>query len=476
MCSLRHMLRFTFPFSIVLLKCSFLSVAKADFRLWAQPGEAEDVTLQASRVDLESHAVGYGPTCYGVWTQQWTRTHHSIPEAITRELSNSDPEMLKRIMQHECPYGRDLPGQVTWPAPMNMLKFVAVMYSYVPYVLTLRAIIFAVSEICSERRGEGSMGKVGTTQLNVLLWLIMAISVQELILKPLIVQPRPGTMMQVKDYEGNYVGSCLSSCGMPSSHSMLATGWFMTLVLERIGHVVHFRASHASETCSNLLDNLRMSFDPWIYTDLRQDQFATQMAIWFLLLMPVPWMRVLLYDHSTQQAFFGSCMGILTAVMWWRMVRRVLRRHEGNNTNPIGVSTTCWARFDNRFILHDLETYYAKVFRDRGVAEDSEDANARHKLTGWWQITDAVKKNPPAFEITRDPGPNFNVFQVLGYPDVNASAGTAKPTTTPMELRAVPMQQSRVQIEFQGKIGEWIADYPDTISFQGGALIWRKVR
>merc|ERR1712187_570499 len=61
---------------------------------------------------------------------------------------------------------------------------------------------------------------------------MFCVCVNEFIVKKIVNQPRPGNLLQVTDYSGRFVGSCVESCGMPSSHSAIACGLFILMVYD----------------------------------------------------------------------------------------------------------------------------------------------------------------------------------------------------------------------------------------------------
>lgn len=136
-------------------------------------------------------------------------------------------------------------------------------------------------------------------------------------------------MMQVRDYKGRFAGSCISTCGMPSSHSMLATGWFMILLVDRISRVDSFlpSASRPPNCIKTACKHLRRSLLPWSTHNLTitQEEFAVHLLVWLCLLIPVPWMRVVLYDHSVEQAMYGTFAGLALALAWSQVVRNLQR-------------------------------------------------------------------------------------------------------------------------------------------------------
>merc|ERR1712157_521776 len=116
-----------------------------------------------------------------------------------------------------------------------MLKLFAVVYAYCPYVLAARAVFVLLV-------------KRGTRQLAIVLWLLLTLFINEVILKRLWHEPRPGTMLQVRDVAGRYVGSCLQSCGFPSSHAALGMGWFVHLFLDAVYRVHPFALGRKTQT------------------------------------------------------------------------------------------------------------------------------------------------------------------------------------------------------------------------------------
>merc|ERR1740115_546578 len=60
---------------------------------------------------------------------------------------------------------------------------------------------------------------------------------------------------------------------------------------------------------------------PWWHDSLTHIQFMGHILLWAALLAPVPCMRVVLYDHTMEQAMVGSLIGVLHALLWWRTSR-----------------------------------------------------------------------------------------------------------------------------------------------------------
>lgn len=305
--------------------------------------------------------------CCGVWTDCWRDKHGLLPQGLLAQLETM-PALLRRVQRGGCPYGQALPGQITWPGlpagtpaeilqvtgRLTSLKVIAVIYSYLPYGVGFCVVFsFLVNR--------------GTRQLWVLVWLCLQLCLCEYLFKYIWHEPRPGMKMQVRDEEGRYVGSCLESCGMPSSHSALAMGWFVLLFLDAVFRVSpHVPGSNSmsmhgsldrstnppsmrstARFCRREVWNVwRMTqfilLVPWVHSEfLTQTKFVVYVLMWFLIMIPVPFMRVALYDHTTSQVATGSLVGPIIAVIWWRIVRCLQHRfrHKENHRFFFGLLT-----------------------------------------------------------------------------------------------------------------------------------------
>jgi len=158
----------------------------------------------------------------------------------------------------------------------------AIFYSAVPWILALMlAAAFLITRRCS-------LG------LYVLYGSVCVI-VNEAIVKQAVKEARP-------------YGSCLTTKGMPSSHSLLSIGYTLLVGLEMVFH-------------QNLLHP------------------ALRVMIWFVvavLLVPVPASRVKLKDHSELQVGVGSAMGFALAILYFLLVHFLLARviQKWVKTNP----------------------------------------------------------------------------------------------------------------------------------------------
>ncbi len=146
---------------------------------------------------------------------------------------------------------------------MDFVNVVAVGFSVTPFViiivLLLSLIIFRSMRV---------------------LWyglLYTFLGVFAVLLKEIMVQKRPE-------------GTCLISCGMPSGHSTASYGLVCFMFLEQI--TLYFAKS---STRNEVLWSVCCS----------------------LFLLPVPWSRVHLKDHSLAQVLVGSGVGIVFSVLFW---------------------------------------------------------------------------------------------------------------------------------------------------------------
>jgi len=92
-------------------------------------------------------------------------------------------------------------------------------------------------------------------------------------------------------------GTCLTSCGMPSGHSQTTIAVATFIVLE---------------VCTRRHSGRVLP--------------STVLIVVALILLPVPWSRVQLDDHSISQVLIGSCVGLLEAGLWYLFVRFVLAK------------------------------------------------------------------------------------------------------------------------------------------------------
>mmetsp|Transcript_90706 Transcript_90706/g.259492 ORF Transcript_90706/g.259492 Transcript_90706/m.259492 type:complete len:328 (-) Transcript_90706:91-1074(-) len=167
-----------------------------------------------------------------------------------------------------CPHGNaiNLPfAAFTAPLHPGLVSLVACCYSMLPFFGMLANLLL----ILKRRRS------------REVIWLLFTLSTSGLnaLIKLMVGQPRPA--------------SCLTSCGMPSGHSCYAIGFLLFAML---------------------WDSVsRVPMDDQAGGD---DRRALRGVAFACLLLPVPWSRVQLGDHSESQVFVGSAVGAVGAGIW----------------------------------------------------------------------------------------------------------------------------------------------------------------
>eukprot|EP00397_Hematodinium_sp_SG-2012_P054672 GEMP01066111.1.p1 GENE.GEMP01066111.1~~GEMP01066111.1.p1 ORF type:complete len:282 (+),score=51.29 GEMP01066111.1:27-848(+) len=198
--------------------------------------------------------------------------------------------------KEECPYGTLLLGDITLPNHLDVFAVAAIIYSYVP---------FAVAGVFILR----FLWYRGTQELFFLTFSGLIVFCNEVIFKKLVAGYRPG--QQFESGEGKTppnVGTCALSCGMPSSHASIATGFYLLILFEYFSYVGTAKVSHKD--------------------------FAIFFLCWTCVLLPVPYARLILHDHSTTQVVCGGGLGLCLAVAWIMCLQVVQRRwaHKIGNT------------------------------------------------------------------------------------------------------------------------------------------------
>jgi membrane-associated phospholipid phosphatase len=206
--------------------------------------------------------------------------------------------------------GEALPLQVTLPNDPNFWQILSVIYGYVPWALCLGiALLFLIYR--------------GSRELTLGLLPALTAGINELV-KLGVNQPRPA-------------GSCLTSKGMPSSHSAVAIGLFLFLVLDagyRLRPTKPMQSCIFGSLASTGLSVVNMLKGGLMLPveSLSQHEFFGYLAIWSVLLLPVPVSRVLLNDHSPSQALAGMLVGMLAVGLWFPLtlwMRSSWREHVG---------------------------------------------------------------------------------------------------------------------------------------------------
>ncbi|KJP84975.1 hypothetical protein AK88_05398 [Plasmodium fragile] len=154
----------------------------------------------------------------------------------------------------------------------DILSVIATVYGYVPYVLILLILL-----------------QMLLTFNKFLIYLAFIIPTQltlnDFVLKNLLKMDRP-------------VHSALQSYGMPSGHSSFAFS-LLTFILLHL-------------------------------TESKKDKWSIMTYILAIIaLLPIPWSRVYIQDHTFYQAVFGCILGIIIGVISY-MVKRQCMKHKDN--------------------------------------------------------------------------------------------------------------------------------------------------
>ncbi|CAE8619675.1 unnamed protein product [Polarella glacialis] len=117
-----------------------------------------------------------------VLSQEWCNHLSSLARTIpVISEAAADHTRPKLRSNSTCPYGRRLPGDVTLPHDASFIEWLAVIWSLLPYVIVVAVII----EFLLVR---------GTRQLSIIVFTGLVTCVNELVIKQLVVQPRPGAL------------------------------------------------------------------------------------------------------------------------------------------------------------------------------------------------------------------------------------------------------------------------------------------
>jgi len=241
------------------------------------------------------------------------------------------------INGEECPHGIRLPFDVTWPSNIDAKSFLAVVYSLFPIVL----VGVCMGQIVLQRRSRG------TREISFVLFVASMTAFSEYIIKniPSIEAPRPGSAGHLLNVKGLSVGSCCTDCGMPSSHSAVAMGILLLSILECSGRVMPSVADHEWAEEGTDRGNRPSVADEEV-RDVRFDyatprdfvsilpflpakcithrQFSYFVLVWCHLLLPVPLMRIILYDHTAAQVMVGMLWGCVCATVFYAFKPKLL--------------------------------------------------------------------------------------------------------------------------------------------------------
>lgn len=209
-----------------------------------------------------------------------------------------------RQQGQECPFGRELAFDVSWNYEVHdtdpFWHLLAVMWSFVPVcVITLAVLEFFL------RRG--------TRELQFLLFTATITLFNDSILKPLLAEPRPE-------------GSCACTCGMPSGHATVSIGMLTLMLLDGMHRIVPIQDDQVALSGLRRLCARPTTIPLTTLRVLSHAQFVMLSSVWVLLLLPVPWARVVLKDHSNSQVLAGGGLGALEAAIWFFIARSLEQR------------------------------------------------------------------------------------------------------------------------------------------------------
>lgn len=197
-----------------------------------------------------------------------------------------------------CPYGALLLGDVTLPHHATPVEYAAVLYSFVPAVIAVLAFL----ELARSR---------GKRAFYTLSFILLCVVVNEVILKSLISQPRPGYSGLMRDSSGGLIGSCCRTCGMPSTHATVATGLLALFLWDGLYRVVPDPCIDVQNSRNQWRVFECMPFIP--QSILSYGQYTFLSFFWLALLAPVPLSRVVLHDHDVVQVIVGCFVGVVCA-------------------------------------------------------------------------------------------------------------------------------------------------------------------
>jgi hypothetical protein len=186
----------------------------------------------------------------------------------------------------QCPYGISLPGSVTWHTDMNPIeRSFNVFYGYISFAIPIAAGIWALVSR-------------GTREILFIFSIVLSVCANEYGLKNIILEPKP-------------LGACAITCGMPSGHACTTIQYFVLLMVDYA-----FRLPSSSH--EEMADSTRVAFPLRIFQLMSSSnvdtislrEFCALVFVWGILLVPVPFSRVMNLDHTVEQVLIGSAMGI----------------------------------------------------------------------------------------------------------------------------------------------------------------------
>jgi len=195
-----------------------------------------------------------------------------------------EPYWMKSTnLTKDCPFGKSIPFfDVTLPSNagqgMDFWESISVAYGFVPHLFGLILLLRL-------------LWRRGTNELCMGTCAIIVNLINEFLIKNMINQPRPGQLREnIVVINGVEHGTCNTSCGMPSSHSLMAILLFLLFVADAVGQ------------------SLQNPF--------KRAWFMIAVCVYCIALLPVPVSRVILYDHTQEQAFVGTLIACILGLPW----------------------------------------------------------------------------------------------------------------------------------------------------------------
>jgi len=199
---------------------------------------------------------------------------------------------VHKLNKDNCAHGTGLPGDVTAPSDPNIGEMVSIAYGFFPYVLGLVCLV----EVFRRQT---------VWPLQLVCMAVVIVLLNEAVVKRLVSQDRPS-------------GSCLHSKGMPSSHAELSIGFWFLFHLE-VGTKWH--SGLTANYCS-LVSSWKEGLQPWPAW-----RNVVVLLLVDILLLPVPFTRVVLHDHSWAQVGVGALLGCVVASCWYCLLNFWLYKH-----------------------------------------------------------------------------------------------------------------------------------------------------
>jgi len=177
------------------------------------------------------------------------------------------------------------------------------------------------------------LGGIGTREMSFLVFVLVMVGLNEGVFKVIYRQARPSE-------------SCNYSCGFPSGHAVMSVGFFTLMFLDATYRTMpRLACSQESALAAIQLRAeskrtfLGWTLREWLLGDARgvatllplsaahtlgHSDFVYFAAAWGFLLLPVPFSRVILKDHTPAQVLTGATIGTVEAVIYFAIIRHAI--------------------------------------------------------------------------------------------------------------------------------------------------------